>query len=260
MSDTSVTKPTVSRVALITGGAMGIGAAIAQRLADDSFNVILADINTQAAEKTARAICKRGRSAVALALDTGSTESIDWLFEEINERFGRCDVLVNNAGIAKLFPFENYPLDNWRTIMNVNLTGSMLLAQHATRMMMKHGWGRVVNIASVSGIRASAGRTAYGTSKAAIIGLTRQMAIELACHGITANAVAPGPIETPLVAALHSQAARDEYIRQVPMRRYGTPEEIAGVVAFFVSKDASFVTGQTLAVDGGFIAGGVLQI
>ena len=124
--------------------------------------------------------------------------------------------------------------------------------------MKQRRWGRIINIASTSGIRAGTLRTGYGTSKAALIGLTRQMAVELAVHGITANAVAPGPIETPL-ARNHSPAAREAYLRQVPMKRYGSPEEVASAVAYFASEEAAYVTGQTLAVDGGFVVAGMLE-
>ena len=167
---------------------------------------------------------------------------------------------MNNAGIAKTFPFLDYPVEHWRKVFDVNVTGPMLCGQHAARLMRKGGWGRIVNIASVSGLRASSGRTAYGTSKAAVVGLTRQMAIELAEYGITTNGVAPGPIDTPMTLDLHSQVARDNYTRAVPAKRYGVPAEIAAVVGFLCSEQASYVNGQTVPVDGGFMAAGVLEI
>jgi 3-oxoacyl-[acyl-carrier protein] reductase len=248
------------RVALVTGGAMGIGAAIVERLASDGFTVVVADRDVSAAEETAGKCRSAGFRALAMSVDVGNSSSIASLFETIAAEVGRCDVLVNNAGIAKTYPFCEYPIDHWRAVMDINVSGPMLLTQEAARHMKKERWGRIVNIASVSGMRASAGRAAYGTSKSAVIGLTRQAAIELAEFGITANAIAPGPIETPMVAALHSQVTRDNYLRAVPMGRYGAPAEIASVVSFLASDDASYVTGQTLAVDGGFIAAGVLEI
>lgn len=248
------------RVALVTGGAMGIGAAIVDRLATDGFTVVVADRDVPAAEDTAEKCRSAGLRALAMSVDAGSSSSIASLFESIAAALGRCDVLVNNAGIAKTYPFCEYPIDHWRAVMDINVTGPMFLTQEAARYMKKERWGRIINIASVSGLRASAGRAAYGTSKSAVIGLTRQAAIELAEFGITANAIAPGPIETPMVAALHSQVTRDNYLRAVPMGRYGAPAEIASVVSFLASEDASYVTGQTLAVDGGFIAAGVLEI
>jgi NAD(P)-dependent dehydrogenase (short-subunit alcohol dehydrogenase family) len=126
--------------------------------------------------------------------------------------------------------------------------------------MVKNGWGRIVNISSISGIRAGAGRTAYGTSKSAVIGLTRQMAIELAQHGITVNSVAPGPVDTPMTQAIHSEETRQSYYRLVPMRRYGSTDEIAAAVSFLASDEASYITGHVIPVDGGFVAGGVLDI
>lgn len=249
-----------SKVAVVTGAGMGIGAAIAARLARDGCAVVIADLNTQAAQDTAQKLQSEGRDALALTMNVGDADSIAAGFEAVAQRYGRCDILVNNAGIAKTIPFIEYPLDHWHQVMAVNVTGSMLCGQHAARMMLPHSWGRIINLSSVAGLRASAGRTAYGTSKAAVVGLTRQMAIELAPHGITVNGIAPGPIDTPLTRELHSDISRQNYLRATPAGRYGVPEEIAGAISFLASDDASYVTGHILPVDGGFMAAGILEI
>jgi 3-oxoacyl-[acyl-carrier protein] reductase len=182
------------------------------------------------------------------------------LFEWLSDHVGRCDALVNNAGIASTAPLSELPLGRWESTIAVNVTGALLMAQHAVPLMRNRGRGRIVNISSISGVRASAGRTAYGTSKAAIIGLTRQLAIELATHNITVNSVAPGPVDTDLTRAVHTEATRQSYLRLVPMNRYGRPQEIAAAVSFLCSEDASYITGHTIPVDGGFLAAGVLEI
>lgn len=221
------------------------------------MTVRVAELDTAEAEATAAALCEQGGCAQALPIDVARAESVAAAFARIETEHGRCDVLVNSAGIANVFPFLDFPLDNFVATMTVNVTGTLLCAQHAARLMVRNRWGRIVNIASVAGMRAvGTGRTAYGTSKAAVIALTRQMAVELAEHGITANAVSPGPVDTPMTRVLHTERFREEYSRAIPMNRYGTTGEIASAVAYLVSEDASYVTGVALPVDGGFLASG----
>lgn len=193
----------------------------------------------------------------ALRLDVTDAASVEACFAEVDARWGRCDVVVNNAGIARTFPFLDFPLDSWKAHLDVNVTGVLLCAQQGARLMRRRAWGRIINVASVAGMRAvGVGRTGYGTSKAAVIGLTRQMAVELAAHGITANAVAPGPVDTPMTRVLHTDRFREDYSSAIPMRRYGTQEEVAATVAFLASEEASYITGAVLPVDGGFLASG----
>jgi 3-oxoacyl-[acyl-carrier protein] reductase len=252
---------TPARVAVVTGGAMGIGAEVCRRLGAAGFIVVVADRDQPAAESTAAQLRADGAAAEAQAIDVGDAASIDGAFAAVEQRHGRCDVLVNSAGIAKVYPFLEFPADNFVATMAINVTGSFLCSQRAARLMVRNQWGRIVNIASVAGMRAvGSGRTAYGTSKGAVIALTRQMAVELAEQGVTANAVAPGPVDTPMTRALHTEQFRREYENAIPMNRYGTVGEIAAAVMYLVSDDAGFVTGVTLPVDGGFLASGARGI
>ena len=247
----------VKRVALITGAAKGIGAAIADLLAQNGAHVLIGDIDEKEARAKAETLTGAGMTASALRIDVGDPASIAAAFDVIDRQCGRCDIVVNNAGIAKTFPFVEFPLESWRAHLAINLTGVLLCAQHGARRMIRQRWGRIINIASVAGMRAvGVGRTGYGTSKAAVIGLTRQMAVELAEHGVTANAVAPGPVDTPMTRVLHSPEFRQSYTDAIPMNRYGAPEEIAAAVGYLASDAAAYVTGIVLPVDGGFLASG----
>ena len=237
------------RVAVVTGGAMGIGAEVCRRLAAVGHQVMVADRDLEAAQTTAKALQADAGLASALAMDVSQPESIALAFAQVDQQHGRCDILVNCAGIAKVFPFLEFPLDNFVATMTVNVTGTLLCAQAAARLMVRRRWGRIVNIASVAGMRAvGSGRTAYGTSKGAVIALTRQMAVELAEHGITANAVAPGPVDTPMTRVLHTDQFRQEYAKAIPMDRYGTTAEIAAAVMYLVSEEATYTTGVALPV------------
>ena len=255
-----ISRPTIP-VAMVTGGATGIGAAIAERLAQEGMSVVVADLNANEGERTVQQIRARRLSAHAIALDVGQPQSISEAFARIEQSHGRCDVLVNSAGIAETFPFLAFPLENWLATMNVNVTGTLLCCQAAARMMVRHKWGRIINIASVAGMRAvGSGRTAYGTSKAAVIGLTRQIATELAPHGVTANAIAPGPVDTPMTQVLHSLEFRQIYSEAIPMKRYGTTAEMAALASYLASDAASYLTGVAIPVDGGFMASGALGV
>lgn len=254
---TAKNKP--ERTAVVTGGAAGIGKAISRRLLEDGFRVIIADRDLPLAKDAATSLGALGEVRAEF-VDMGSAESVSQLFIEVEVREGGCDALVNNAGIAPTALFENLKLHDWLGTISVNLTGPMLAAQAALPTMLKRGWGRIVNITSISGLRAGATRSAYGTSKAALTGLTRQIAIEVAHAGVTVNAVAPGPVDTDMTRTMHSPETRESYLRAIPMRRYGSTTEVAAAVSFLCSDEASFITGHTIPVDGGFMAAGIIEV
>lgn len=247
------------KTALVTGAAAGIGAAIANQLALDGYIVIASDIDGDALKKMTDRYVNLPTTVVPLTMDISNQESIDSGFAFIQQHFGRCDVLINNAGFASATSLQTCSLADWNRTMTVNVTSMLLCSQKATELMKQHRWGRIINISSVSGMIASHDRLAYGTSKAAVIGLTKQIAIELAGMGITANALAPGAIETTLTKIFHDADTRERFVQRIPAARYGEIEEVAAVASFLASDQSRYITGQVIAVDGGFVSAGILK-
>lgn len=245
------------KVAIVTGAGSGIGAAIARRLAADGAKVLAADLSAERAEAIVQEIADAGCTAAPFVMDVRQREDAAAAVARAVEAFGRLDILVANAGLMDREPFLEMTDDLWRRVIDTNLYGTFICAQAAARQMVKQGGGgRIVTVASNSGIFGGRGRAAYGASKAGIINLTQSMSIELAQHGIRVNAVAPGPTRT----RANPSAQPSDYIRtRMPLARYGEPAEIAAVAAFLASDDASFVTGHVYAADGGFTISGMMD-
>jgi len=243
-------------VAVVTGAARGIGLACTNWFLAHGYRVALLDIDAATLRATEAALADAQR-VLAVEADVSNPQQVQSAIAAVDARFGRIDALVNNAGVAVFKRIEETTWEDWRHVLGTNLDGAFLCTQACTPVMKRGGGGAVVNIASISGLRASTLRVAYGTSKGAIIHLTKQQAIELGNAGIRANCIAPGPVDTEMAKLVHSVAIRSDYHDTIPLNRYGTPEEIAQAVGFLCSPQASYVNGQTLAVDGGFDASGV---
>jgi len=244
------------KVALVTGAARGIGLATAKRFLADGWSVALLDIDGDNLGRTFTALAKPA-TTMAITCDVADAAGVARAIEEIGQKFGRLDALVNNAGIAIFKPILEVTYEDWSRVLAVNLTGPFLCTQAAAPLLRDSGGGAIVNITSISGLRASTLRTAYGTSKAGLAHLTQQQAIELAPLGIRVNAVAPGPVDTAMAKAVHTAEIRAAYHDAIPLNRYGLESELAEVIFFLCSERASYITGQTLAVDGGFEATGI---
>ncbi|MDB5315016.1 MAG: family NAD(P)-dependent oxidoreductase [Rhodospirillales bacterium] len=241
----------VRKVAVITGANRGIGRATADRFIAAGWRVAMLDIDPAIDGVSVSA------DVFSICADVSSENSVQAAFARIGKHFGRIDALVNNAGTVVFKPLLETSLAEWQHILDVNLTGAFICAQAAVPLMHANGGGVIVNVTSISGLRASTLRVAYGTSKAALAHLTKQMAVEFAQYGVRANAVAPGPVDTPMAKAVHSPAIRADYHDAIPLGRYGLETELAEAIFFLCGPAASYITGQELAVDGGFSATGV---
>jgi NAD(P)-dependent dehydrogenase (short-subunit alcohol dehydrogenase family) len=244
------------KVALVTGAARGIGLATARRFLADGWRVALIDIEGELL-RDALARLARPDETLELTCDVSDSAAVTAAIAEVAGRFGRLDALVNNAGIAVFAPLLETSEADWSRILSVNLTGPFLCTRAAAPLMREHGGGAVVNITSISAVRASTLRSAYGTSKAGLAHLTKQLAVELASLGIRVNGVAPGPVDTAMAKAVHTPEIRADYHDAIPLNRYGLEEELAEAIFFLCSDRASYITGQILAVDGGFDAAGI---
>jgi sorbitol-6-phosphate 2-dehydrogenase len=252
------------QVALVTGGAQGLGEAICHRLAREGAHVAVADLNLAGAETTAATVRKQtGQRAIAVQVDVTDEDQVQAMVQRPVDEWGRLDILVSNAGVLIAGAVDEFPADQWRLVMNVNLYGYFLCAKHAARVMKKQGGGVIVQVNSKSGKKGSYKNSAYAASKFGGIGLTQSLALELAEHGVRVNAVCPGNLlDSPLwVDSLYSQYAkkwgiteeevRQKYIDQVPMRRGCTYDDVTNVIAFLASDQASYMTGQAINVTGG---------
>ena len=244
------------RVAAITGGALGIGRATARLFAAEGAAVALGDVEVGAAETVAKEIVNGGGRAIAVGVDVGDAGQVQAFVDRVVAELGRLDIMFANAGIAHSAPFLEHPEAQWHRVLRVNLTGVFLCCQAAARQMVKQGGGRIITTASINGFRGVENLVGYNAAKAGVIELTKTMAVELARHHIAVNAIAPAQIDTRLTRSLPEEA-RQRRVERIPMGRFGEADEVARAALFLASDDAGYITGHTLAVDGGYLAGGL---
>ncbi len=239
-----------TRVALVTGASRGIGEAIARRLAADGRHVVLAARSQGPLDTLAAEIASAGGNASPCVVDVGDSKQLASAIDEVIKEHGRLDILVNNAGITRDGLLLRMSDDDWDDVLRINLTSAFVTTRAAARAMMKNRFGRIVNIASTSGLVGNAGQANYAAAKSALTGFTKTIARELGSKGITANVIAPGFIQTDMTAGL-PEAVTEQVLKGMSVPRLGTPDDIAAAVAYATSDEAGFLTGQTIAVDGG---------
>ena len=244
------------RVAAITGGALGIGRATARLFAAEGAAVAVGDVEVGAAETVAKEIVNGGGRAIAVGVDVGDAGQVQAFVDRVVAELGRLDIMFANAGIAHSAPFLEHPEAQWHRVLRVNLTGVFLCCQAAARQMVKQGGGRIITTASINGFRGVENLVGYNAAKTGVIELTKTMAVELARHHIAVNAIAPAQIDTRLTRSLPEEA-RQRRVERIPMGRFGEADEVARAALFLASDDAGYITGHTLAVDGGYLAGGL---
>ncbi|MGI9433484.1 MAG: SDR family NAD(P)-dependent oxidoreductase [Geminicoccaceae bacterium] len=245
------------KVILVTGGGSGIGRAVAERFAAEHASVVIADLNAAGARETAETIERQGGKALPVQVDVRDESSVRAMVSSAEAGFGAPSILVTCAGIGTTRPLLETDLSTWNETIAVNLTGTFLCSKTCAPLMIESGWGRMVLIGSINSRKALKHRNAYAVSKAGVWSLAQLLAVELAEHGITANCIAPGPVDTALTKRMHDKAIRDAYHARLPIKRYGQPEEIAAAAAFLASEEAAYITGHLLDVDGGFEVSGL---
>ncbi len=243
----------IDRVALITGSGRGLGAATALRLARDGADVVINDLNADNAKKVAADVESLGRKVLVSTHDVSQHGAARALIDEINAKFGRLDILVNNAGITRDAMLHKMTEEKFDEVIRINVKGVFNCAQAAAVVMMEQKSGRIINLSSVAAL-GNIGQTNYSASKAAVIGMTRSMALELARYGVTVNAIAPGMFESVLTQQIPAEV-KEKFISRIPLKRIGNPEEIGALAAFLASDEAAYITGQTFFMDGGLSIG-----